>query len=705
MTEHRRILVTAALPYANGPIHLGHLAGAYLPADVFCRYHRLKGHDVVFICGSDEHGAAIVKQALKEGVTPKDVVDRYHAMAEKDFAAFGMSFDHYGRTSSPVHHDTSRDFFRVLAEKDAFVIKTETQLYDPKVKMFLADRFVLGTCPHCKNPNAYGDQCEKCGATLSPAELIEPRSTLSDATPEPRETTHWFLPLGKLQPELEAWIATRQDWKPNVTGQIRSWFTTGLGDRAMTRDIPWGVPVPEDAAEAAGVDPEGKVLYVWFDAPIGYISATREWAAKVGDPERWATYWKREDTRLVHFIGKDNIVFHTISFPAMLMVHGGFVLPEDVPANEFLNLEGEKFSTSRGWAVWLGEALESFGADSLRYALLRILPETRDADFTWAELQARVNNELADNLGNLFSRTVQFATKYLDGVVPELVDPSEADRALLAALAEFPGRIGRAIDQHRQREAVQELMALGHLTNKYFNDQAPWATRKTDPARCGNTLHVSLQVCAALSILAEPFLPFTAAKMRAALGLQEVRSSAPGGGGSSGSGSVGWDEAGAPLLLAGRALRETEILVRKVEDAAVAAQRAKLAEAAAKAAAAAAPSSGLPYTAVKDVISYDDFAKLDLRVGLIEVAERVLKSKKLIRCEVNLGFETRQVLAGVAEHLSPDDLLGKKVIVVANLAPRKMVGLESHGMLLMAENREGKLVPLNAESEPGATVS
>jgi methionyl-tRNA synthetase len=699
MTEHRRILVTAALPYANGPIHLGHLAGAYLPADVFCRYHRMKGHDVVFICGSDEHGAAIVKQALKEGVTPRDVVDRYHAMAEKDFAAFGMSFDHYGRTSAPIHHETSRDFFRVMADKGAFVIKTETQLYDPKVKMFLADRFVMGTCPICKNHNAYGDQCEKCGTSLSPSELIDPRSTLSDATPEPRETTHWFLPLGALQPQIEAWLATKTDWKPNVTGQIRSWLTKGLGDRAMTRDIPWGVPVPEDVAQKAGVDPEGKVLYVWFDAPIGYISATREWAAKVGDPDRWKTYWQESDTRLVHFIGKDNIVFHTISFPAMLMVHGGYVLPENVPANEFLNLEGEKFSTSRGWAVWLGEALEAFPADYLRYALLRILPETRDADFTWAELQARVNNELADNLGNLVSRTVQFATKYLDGTVPALVDPSEADRALLAELAAFPERIGRAIDQHRLREGIQELMALGHLANKYFNDAAPWATRKTDLVRCGNTIHVSLQVCAALSILAEPFLPFTAAKMRATLGLDAVRSSAPGGA----AGSLGWDDAGKPLLVAGAKLGEADILVRKVEDAAVEAQRQKLAEAAAKAAAAS--SSGPPYAAIKDTITYDDFAKLDFRVGHIKLAERVPKSKKLIRCEVDLGFETRQVLAGVAEHMSPEDLLGKKVIVVANLAPRKMVGLESHGMLLMAENREGKLVPLSADSEPGSTVS
>ena len=695
MTEYRRILVTSALPYANGPIHLGHLAGAYLPADVFVRYHRLKGDDIVYVCGSDEHGAAIVKRALADGVTPQEIVDRYHAMAEKDFAAFGMSFDHYGRTSSPVHHDTSRAFFRTLAKKGVFVIKTETQLYDPEVAMFLADRFVMGTCPVCQNPNAYGDQCEKCGTSLSPAELIDPRSTLSDARPEAREVTHWYLPLGALQPEIEAWIDTKTHWKPNVLGQIRSWFKLGLGDRAMTRDIPWGVPVPEDVAKDAGVDPAGKVLYVWFDAPIGYISSTREWAEKLGDPERWKTYWQSEDTRLLHFIGKDNIVFHTISFPAMLMKHGDYVLPENVPANEFLNLEGDKLSTSRGWAVWLGEALEAFPADYLRYSLLRTLPETRDADFTWSDFQAHVNNELADNLGNFFNRTVQFCVKQLDGTVPPLRDPSEADTHVFQQLAGYPDRIGAAIDRCAMREAIDELMSLGRLGNKYFNDSEPWATRKSDPARCGNTVHVSLQLCAALSILAEPFLPFTAKKMRAILGLDGVRSSEPGGGG-----GLGWDAAARPLLEAGAALGEPEILVRKIEDDAVQAQRDLMSSRAAEAA-----GGGAPYAPVKDTIVYDDFAKLDLRVGRVKVAERVKKSKKLIRCEVDLGFETRQILAGVAEHMTPEELVGRSVIVVTNLAPRKMVGLESQGMLLMAEDRSGKLVPVSADNEPGSTVS
>lgn len=692
MSEHTRILVTAALPYANGPIHLGHLAGAYLPADVFCRYHRLKGDDVVFICGSDEHGAAIVKLALSRGVSPQEIVDQYHAMAERDFEAFGMSFDHYGRTSSATHRDTSREFFRQIA-KD-FVIKTETQLYDPKAKLFLADRFVMGTCPVCKNPDAYGDQCEKCGSAISSLELTHPRSTLSDATPEPRETTHWFLPLGALQPRIEEWLATRTGWKSNVTGQVRSWLERGLGDRAMTRDLPWGVPVPEDVAKEAGVDPEGKVLYVWFDAPIGYVSATREWAEKIGDPSAWERYWKQDDTRLVHFIGKDNIVFHTISFPAMLMLHGHYVLPENVPANEFLNLEGEKLSTSRGWAVWLGEALETFPADYLRYSLLRALPETRDADFTWAELQAHINNELADTLGNFVNRSAQFAVKYLGGTVPALSEPNEADRAVLAALAEYPARIGQAIDEHRQRDAIQELMSLARLGNKYFNDSAPWATRTREPARCDATIHVSLQLCASLAILAEPFLPFTAKKMQEILRLTNVRSSEPRGAKE----GLGWDDAATPLLEVGHALGTPDILVRKLEDEVIEAQRAKLE------ATKAAP-AGPAYTPVKETITYEDFAKLDFRVGHIVSAERVPKSKKLIKCQVDLGFETRQVLAGVAEHMTAEELTGKRVIVVANLAPRKMVGLESQGMLLMAEDRSGALVPLVADSEPGSTVS
>ncbi|MFK7999937.1 MAG: methionine--tRNA ligase [Polyangiales bacterium] len=695
---HQRILVTSALPYANGPIHLGHMAGAYLPADVFVRYQRLCGQDVVYVCGSDEHGAAIVKRAMADGVKPEDIVGQYHEQAVKDFGAVGMTFDHYGRTSSPMHHKTAREWFRNMAEKNAFTTKTEELPFDPEAKMFLADRFVTGTCPHCKNERAYGDQCENCGTALSPKELISPKSTLSDATPEWRETTHWYLPMGEHQEQLEEWIATKTHWKPNVLGQVKSWFTLGLGDRAMTRDLPWGVPVPEDAASLSGVSADGKVLYVWFDAPIGYVSATREWAEKQGDADAWKKYWQSEDTRLVHFIGKDNIVFHTLSFPLMMMLHGDYVLPENVPANEFLNLEGDKLSTSRGWAVWLGEALEAFPADYLRYSLLRTLPETKDADFTWADFQAHVNNELADNIGNFVNRGVQFVHKYCDGVLPELVNPSAEDQAALAALADFPARIGAMIDESRMREAINEVMALGRLGNKYFNDSEPWATRKSDMERCGNTLHVSLQICASLSILLDPFLPFTAAALRRMLKVEGVRSSEAGGS----DGTLGWSDAGAPLLKGGLVLGEAEILVRKVEDEAIEAQKALLKE---RAEAAEAAKEDAPYATLKDLMVFGDFTKMDLRVGKVLVAERVKKSKKLIRCEVDLGFEKRQVLAGVAEYLSADDLLGKNVIVVANLAPRKMVGLESEGMLLMAENREGQLVPVEAQSEPGSTVS
>ncbi len=699
MTENKRILVTSALPYANGPIHLGHLAGAYLPADVFVRFQRLRGEDVVYVCGSDEHGAAIVIKALKDGTTPQAIVDRYHEMAEKDFAAFGMSFDHYGRTSSPTHRETAREWFRTIAED--FVLKTERQLYDPEAKLFLADRFVIGTCPNCQHPDAYGDQCEKCGSALSPAELIDPRSTVSDATPELREVSHWYLPMGAHQARLEEWIATKTHWKSNVLGQIKSWFTLGLGDRAMTRDLPWGVPVPEDVAQAAGVDPEGKVLYVWFDAPIGYVSASREWAEAQGDPDRWKTYWQSEDTRLLHFIGKDNIVFHTLSFPLMMMLHGDrgakYVLPENVPANEFLNFEGKKLSTSRGWAVWLGEALEAFPADYLRYALLRALPETKDSDFTWADFQAHVNNELADNLGNFINRTVAFCVKYLDGTVPAIEERDDVT-ALFAAASEHAAALTLALDECRMRDAINELMSISRAGNKFFNDAEPWRTRRDDLAHCHTTIAACLQLCASLSIYIDPFLPFTAQRLRAILRLEGVRDSRPGG-----EGELGWAEAGGRLLSPGHALGEPEILVRKVEDAEVTAQRELMEKRAAEAAAAA--SGGAPYTPVKDDIVYDDFAKLDLRVGKVLVAERVKKSKKLIRCEVDLGFERRQILAGVAEHMSAEDLQGATVVVVANLAPRKMMGMESQGMLLMAEDREGKLVRLEAPSEPGSTVS
>ncbi|HET6569000.1 MAG TPA: methionine--tRNA ligase [Rhodothermales bacterium] len=701
--DYKRILVTSALPYANGPIHLGHLAGAYLPGDLYCRYQRLKGRDLVYICGSDEMGVAILMRAYNEGITPQEVVDRYDAMIRDSFSRFGMSFDYYGRTTSDVHADTTQSMFRVIDEKGFFKLKTEQQLFDPEAGIFLADRFVRGTCPVCGYEDAYGDQCENCGSSLSPTELINPRSALTNAMPELRETVHWYFPLGDWQPKLEAWIATHPDWKPNVLGQVKSWFQDGLKDRAMTRDIPWGVPVPDDVARRAGVDAAGKVIYVWFDAPIGYISFTREWAQQQGDPELWRRYWQDEETKLIHFIGKDNIVFHALMFPATLMAHGDFVLPANVPANEFLNLEGRKLSTSRGWAVWLHEYLEDFPPDLLRYALACTLPETKDADFSWLDFQLRVNSELADILGNFVNRTTTFAARYFDGKVPPLENPSETDREVLEALAAFPDRIGAAYETFHIREAVFETMNLARLGNKYFNDTEPWHARKSNPQAAANTIHVSLQLCAALSILMEPVLPFSTVRLRKMLNFEGVRSSLPG----SGEGA-GWDDAGGSLLAAGHVLGEPQILFTKIEDEAIQAQMDKLQAAAA---ASGTPVDGVPadeaekpYEPVKPEIVYDDFAKLDFRMGTVRVAERIPKSDKLLRLEVDMGFEQRQILAGVAEQMTPEDLVGRKVVVVANLAPRKMRGFESQGMLLMAEDRDGKLAPVSSEGESGAVV-
>lgn len=694
-----RILVTSALPYANGPIHLGHVAGAYLPADLYVRYQRLQGRDVVYVCGSDEFGVAILMQAQAEGVTPKEIVDRYHPNIAESFKRFGMSFDYYGRTTSDTHAETSRAFFRRLSDKGTFKLKTEEQLYDPEAELFLADRFVRGTCPVCGYEDAYGDQCENCGTSLSPQELKNPRSALTDAKPEVRETTHWYIPLGEFQDRLEAWIDSRTDWKPNVLGQVRSWFQDGLKDRAITRDVPWGVPVPEDVAEAAGVDARGKVIYVWFDAPIGYISATKEWAEAAGDPQRWKTYWQDEGTKLVHFVGKDNIVFHCLMFPAMLMEHGDFVLPDNVPANEFLNLEGKKLSTSRGWAVWLHEYLEDFPPDLLRYAMATILPETKDADFSWSDFQARVNGELADVLGNFVNRALTFADRYFDGSVPELVDPSDADQDALQALAAFPSKIGQAYEAFRNREAVFETMNLARLGNKYFNDTEPWHTRKSNPQACANTIHVSLQICASLSVLLDPVLPHASKRLRDMIRLDGVRSSDAGGGG----GEIGWAEAGRPLLKPGHKLGTAEILFNKVEDETIEAQLMKLRKHEADVDLAE-EKTERPYAEEKSSIQFDDFLKLDLRAGFVKNAEPVEKSDKLLRLEVDIGYETRQILAGVAQQMEPGELVGQRVVVVANLEPKKMFGLESRGMLLMAEDREGKLSPITTEGEEGSVV-
>ncbi|MEZ5989396.1 MAG: methionine--tRNA ligase [Planctomycetota bacterium] len=693
-SRFQRLLVTSALPYANGPLHVGHIAGAYLPGDIFCRHQRLLGREVAYICGSDEHGVPILIRSRNEGTTPQEVVDRYHGQNAESFRRLGMSFDWYGRTSAPIHHETSQDFFRTLAAKDAFVLRSEEQLFDPEAGMFLADRFVRGTCPKCGYEDAYGDQCERCGKSLSPAELVAPRSALTDARPVLKRTTHWYLPLGRMQPDLEAWLGGHQDWKPNVLGQVRSWLTDGLTDRAVTRDLPWGVAVPTDVAEAAGVDASGKVLYVWFDAPIGYVSATREWAAEVG--QDWERWWKDEGTRLVHFIGKDNIVFHCLIFPAMLMAHGGYVLPDDVPSHEFLNLKGRKFSKSRGGAIWLHEALDAFPADCLRYSLASSFPETRDSDFSWEDFQGHVNSELADTLGNFINRTLSLAHKNCDGRVPALTRPTEVDRRALAALDGLPARIGERIEGWRFREALQEAMGLARLGNKYVNDTTPWVTRKTDPVACANTIHVALQLGASLSILLDPWLPEACRVMRAMLGLTGVRESGAGGGGD----GLGWDDAGRPLLEAGAALGEARILFRKIEDEEIAVQNQRL-----EGEPEGSGDGGEPYAALKDLCVYDDFAKLDLRVGRVLEAERVPKSKKLLRTVVDLGFEKRQVLAGVAEQIEPEQLVGRQVLVVANLAPRKMMGLESQGMLLMAGERSGRLIPASAEAEPGSTVT
>jgi methionyl-tRNA synthetase len=570
--EQRRLLITAALPYANGPLHIGHLAGAYLPADIFCRYQRMIGKEVVFICGSDEHGVPIQLRARAEGISPQHVVDRYHENIRRSFERVGISFDYYGRTSSPLHAEMAAEFFRKLWRDERFIVKSEEQLYDVEAKTFLADRLVRGTCPTCGNTDAYGDQCEQCGRTLSVRELINPRSAVTNTIPEERATSHWYLPLGQHQAWLTEWLAERKGWKANVIGQARSWLSTGLSDRAMTRDLSWGVPVPRDVATEAGVDPEGKVLYVWFDAPIGYISASREWAELRGQPNLWRTYWESPDTRLIHFIGKDNIVFHTIIFPIMLKLHGGYVLPENVPANEFLTIEGRKLSTSRNWAVWVDEVVDALPADYLRFYLTAIMPETQDADFSWQDFQTRVNAELADTFGNFVNRALAFTARYFDNKVPRLESPTAQDLEMLNAIEVTYASIGAAIDGYRFREACQLLMELLRKANKYFGDSAPWATRKTDPRACANTLHVCTQIVAASAVVAEPFLPHSAERLRHMVRLPQTVSSLPGSSG------LSFAVNGA-LLPAGHELGTAEILFAKITDDVVQSGKTRLVEA------------------------------------------------------------------------------------------------------------------------------
>ena len=678
--------MTSALPYANGPIHLGHLAGAYLPADIFVRYHRLKGSDIIYICGSDEHGVPIMLKARDENVSPQQIVDRYHVMNKNSFEAFGISFDYYGRTSSPVHHDISRDFFRTLAEKDEFVLKTEEQLYDPKAKIFLADRFVKGTCPICSNPDAYGDQCEKCGSSLSPKELINPRSAITDAQPVVKETTHWYLPLAKYQKQLEKWISSHPEWKSNVLGQVQSWFKAGLNDRAVTRDLPWGVSIPEDIAKKYNVDAASKVLYVWFDAPIGYISATREWSQIKGDEDLWKTYWQNKDTRLVHFIGKDNIVFHCIIFPAMLMVHGDYVLPQNVPANEFLNLEGNKLSTSRNYAVWLDDYLQKFEADSLRYALASNLPETKDADFSWKEFQARHNNELADILGNFVNRTLTFAHKYFDGAVPTAGALDTLDKEFISKIKAAPGALGNLIDKYQNRFYIRDLMELTRFANKYFNDKEPWQTRKSDAEVCATTINLCLQMVRSLSILAEPVIPNTVRKLWKMLDINE---------------QLNWYEAGELKLKSGHTINQPEILFTKIEDDVIQAEIDRLQEIQINLQAGQKPAGES-----EKKIDFESFKTIDLRVAKVIEAETVKKSDKLLKLQIEIGSEKRQIIAGVAQHYKPEELIGKKIIVVANLEPATIRGNQSEGMLLAASSdRQLTLLTVMDDIPSGAKIS
>jgi methionyl-tRNA synthetase len=674
----KRTTVTAALPYTNGPIHIGHLAGVYVPADIYCRYLRLRDADVLFVCGSDEHGVAIPMKAKKEGISPRELIDKYHHIIKDSFARFGISFDNYSRTSAGIHHETASEFFKKLYRQGDFIEETGEQLYDAEAGQFLADRFVTGTCPKCGYEQAYGDQCEQCGSSLNATDLIGPRSVLTGATPVLKKTKHWFLPLDRYEGFLKAWILEghQADWKPNVYGQCKSWIDDGLKPRAVTRDLDWGIPVPVEGAE-------GKVLYVWFDAPIGYISSTREWAQREG--KDWEPYWKDPQTRLLHFIGKDNIVFHCIIFPSMLKAHGGYILPDNVPANEFLNLEGQKLSTSRNWAVWLHEYLEDFPdmQDVLRYVLTANAPETKDNDFTWKDFQARNNNELVAIFGNFINRVAVLTQNYFGGKVPPAGPLQQTDRDALGQLREYPGRIGDCLERFRFREGLQEMMNLARLGNKYLAEEEPWKVIKDDPKRVGTILHTALQIAGALAVLSEPFLPFTAAKLREILGFEALDT------------PPDWESVGreaAPVLPEGHSLAESRLLFRKIEDAEIEAQLEKLENTKKQNA-----MSDTPLPAQKETIVYDDFAKMDLRVGTILKAEKMPKANKLMVMQVDTGLDTRTIVSGIAEHFTPEQLLGKKVTVLVNLAPRALRGVESQGMILLAERADGKLVFVGPE--------
>lgn len=686
MKDPKRYMVTSALPYANGPLHIGHIAGAMLPADIYVRYLRAAGEDVVWICGSDEHGAAITLRAKKEGVTPKEIVDRYHSLMSSTFENFGISFDVYDRTSSPEHHENAQEFFLNLLEKGSFEVKTEKQYFDVEANQFLADRYIVGTCPKCGHDHAYGDQCENCGSALSPNDLIDPRSVLSGSKPELRETSLWYLPMGDHEEWLKSYIEEGtlngeqqhdvKAWKKHVIGQCKSWIDSGLQSRAMTRDLDWGVKVPVEGAD-------GKVLYVWLDAPIGYITATKRWAEQ--NNTDWKPYWQEKDTQLIHFIGKDNIVFHCLIFPILLKEHGDYILPYNVPANEFMNLEGDKISTSRNWAVWLHEYLEDFPdkQDEMRYVLCSIMPEQKDSEFTWNDYKDRVNNELADILGNFVNRAVVLTHKYYDGIVPAPNEFTEVDLELIKVIEETPKKVAQLLKSYRFREAQLEAMNLARAGNKYMTEEEPWKLAKTAPERVKTIIHLCLQVTANLPIVLNPFLPFTSKKIAGALGTVHED----------------WNAASTTLLEVGTAIEKTPILFVKVDDATVEAQMAKLEASKAQAA-------EKEVEPVKESIDFDQFTGMDLRIGEITAAERIPKTKKLLKLSVKTGVDERTVVSGIAEHYSPEEVIGKKVTMLLNLAPRKIKGVESQGMVLMSEDAQGNLSFVSPEKggKAGDTV-
>ncbi|GJM28854.1 MAG: methionine--tRNA ligase [Cyclobacteriaceae bacterium] len=678
----KRFTITAALPYANGPVHIGHLAGVYVPADIYVRYMRLQEKDVLFICGSDELGVPITLRAKKEGISPQDVVDRYHAMIAKSFEEFGISFDHYSRTSSPVHWETSSEFFKKLYQDGVFTEESSKQYFDEESQQFLADRYIQGTCPNCGFAAAYGDQCEHCGSSLSPTDLKQPKSMLSGKPPVLKETKHWYLPMDQYENWLRKYILEdHREWKTNVYGQCKSWIDQGLKPRAMTRDLDWGVPVPLEEAK-------GKVLYVWFDAPIGYISATKEWAK--ANNRNWEPYWKDSDTRLIHFIGKDNIVFHCIIFPVILKAHGDYILPDNVPANEFLNLEGDKISTSRNWAVWLHEFLEELPGkqDVLRYVLCANAPETKDNDFTWKEFQARNNNELVAIFGNFINRAVVLTHKYFDGQVPPMGKTNDLDTEILDRLAEYPVQIGGSLENFKFREALNQMMDVARMGNKYLADTEPWKVIKQDKQRVGTILNLSLQIAANLSILADPFLPRTCEKLRAILGIDKLK----------------WADSGKQnLLQTGNQLENAALLFEKIEDSVVEQQIEKLKASKLENN----PDQQVQTRPQKPEITFDDFLKLDIRIGKVVSAEKVAKSKKLLKLVVDTGLEERVIVSGIAQNYTPEQAVGQTVTVLLNLMPRKIMGIESQGMILMAEDADGRFGFLQPDKEvkPGGEVS